>query len=358
MAVTAAELVQYGKSSIDLYLKNKPIDSINPERPLLKKFMEKAKETLGGKDKMVAQVRKANDSNFQDFYGSDTVDYNRKDTLDQAKFDYSNFHDGFSLHEDDFIRNGVEVKPEGPGKEATKMEKATITNLFEEQNETLRLGFEESLDVALHCGNTSDISALVPKISSNPLYGLSDMVSFDPKSGTYASIDRSNAYWQNHAATDLSTGTSGNILTRMRAAWRACTKYGGRPDFIPVGSGFLDAYVDHMMEVYGQVNYSPIAKKGIEGAEGEVYYQGVPLVWDPTFDSLQDNSIESGTHNWKNRAYFLNCNFIGMSPIKGQHMISRTPPRVYNKYEYYWAITDRFYLWNKRPTAHAALRLA
>lgn len=358
MAVTAAELVQYGKSAIDLYMKNKPIDSVNAERPLLKKLLEKSKETLGGKDKLVKQVRKGNDSNFQDFYGSDVVDYNRKDTLEQSKFDYTNFHDGFSLHEDDFIRNGVEVKADGPGKEATKMEKATITNIFEEQNETLRLGFEESWDVAVHCGNTTDISALVPKVTSNPIYGLSDMVSFAPSSGTYAAIARSNAYWQNHAATDLAVSGTPNILQRMRAAWRACTKYGGRPDFIPCGSGFFDAYTDYMMSTYGQVNYSPIAKKGVEGAEGEVYYQGVPLVWDPTFDKLQDNSIESGTHNWKNRCYFLNMTHIKLMPIKGQHMQSRTPPRVYNKYEYYWALTTRFYLINERPTAHAALRLA
>lgn len=360
MPVTAAELAQYGKSSIDLYLKNDPIDSVNAERPLLKCLMDKKKETTSGKEYLVVQVRKGNDSNFQSFYGSDTVTYNRKDTLEQAKFDYSNFHDGFTLHEDDFIRNGVVVKEGGPGKQATGSEKTTITNLLKEQIETLRQGFEESLDTTVHTTSTTDLTSIIPGMDAagSGVGGLSEAISLTPTSGTYGTIARSNAYWQNHAAVDLSTGTSGNILTRMRAAWRACTKYGGRPDKILVGASFLDSYVDHMLTVYGQVNYTPVALKGVEGAEGGVYYQGVPLEWDPTFEYLDDNSIENGTYTWTKRCYFINTKFLKLMPIKGQDMVSRTPPRVYNKYEYYWALTTRFYLINTRPTAHAVLWIA
>lgn len=358
MPISAAELTRYGRSSIDLYMKNDPIDSINPERPYLKSLMEKKQETTAGKQYMVVQIRKGNDSNFQDFYGSDTVTYNRKDTLNQATYEYVNFHDGFSLHEDDFIRNGVVITDGGPGKQATKSEKETVTNLFKENIETLRMGFEESLDLALHCGYSTNVSAVIPDMTTNGVYGLSDMISLTPSSGTYAGIARSNTYWRNHAAVDLSTGASGNILTRMRAAWRACTKYGGRPDKILVGASFFDSYVDHMLTQYGVVNYQPIAQKGVDGAEGGVFYQGVPMEWDPTFERLDDNSIENGTYTWTKRCYFINTKFLNLMPIKGQHMVSRTPPRVYNKYEYYWALTTRFYLRNIRPTAHAVLWIA
>ena len=361
MPVTAAELAQYGKSSIDLYLKNDPIDSINPERPLLKKLMAKKKETTGGKEYLVVQIRKGNDSNFQSFYGSDTVTYNRKDTLEQAKYDYANFHDGFTLHEDDFIRNGVSVTEGGPGKQATGSEKVTITNLLKEQIETLRQGFEESFDLTVHTTSTTDLTTPIPGMDAagSGVGGLSEAISLTPTTGTYGTIARSgNAFWQNHVAIDLTTGTSGNILTRMRQAWRACTKYGGMPDCILVGQTFLDEYVDHMLEVYGQVNYGGTAKKGIEGAESGVFYQGVPMVWDPTFDALDADSIETGTRTWAKRCYFINTKFLKLMPIKGQDMVSRTPPRVYNKYEYYWALTTRFYLVNTRPTAHAVLSLA
>ncbi|HHN74661.1 MAG TPA: phage major capsid protein [Acidobacteria bacterium] len=362
MPVTAQELIKYGKSSIDLYLKNNPIDSVNPDRPWLKKLMETKKETLGGKDKLVIQVRKGNDSNFQSFYGSDQVTYNRKDTLEQAKYDYVNFHDGFSLHEDDFIRNGVVITEGGPGKRATAMEKATITNLFKEHNETLRQGFEESLDITTLAPYGANLSSLVPNITSNDVVGLHDMVPFDNATGTYAGISRTNAYWQNFSNNAVTTtvGDPNNILTQMRKAWRACIKYGGRPDCILVGSAYLDAYVDYMLNNFGRVDYAPIAKKGVEGAEGEVYYQGVPVVWCPTFDLLDGTGIgeDASNPNWSKRCYFINTRFLKLMPIKGQHMVTRTPPRTYNKYEYYWALTTRFYLVNSRPTAHAVLGLA
>lgn len=359
MPVTAAELTQYGKSSIDLYVKDKPIDAINAERPYLKCLMDTKKETTAGKQYLVVPIRKGNDSNFQDFYGSDTVTYNRKDTLNSANFEYTNFHDGFSLHEDDFIRNGVVVTEGGPGKQSTSAEKETIVNLFNEQNETLRTGFEESLDLSAHAGFGTNLSAVVANVTSNALYGLSDMISLTPTTGTYAGINRATAtYFRNHAAIDLTTGSTGNILTRLRAAWRACTKYGGRPNKILVGAGFLDAYVDHMLTQFGVVNYQPVAMKGIDGAEGGVFYQGVPMEWDPTFDLLDDNSIETGTRTWSKRCYIINTKFMKMMPIKGQHMVTRTPPRVYNRYEYYWALTTRFYLVNTKPRAMAVLSLA
>ena len=361
MPVTAAELTAYGKSSIDLYLKNDPIDSVNAERPLLKCLMDKKKPTTSGKQYLVTQIRKGNDSNFQSFYGSDTVTYKRKDTLEQANYEYSNFHDGFTLHEDDFIRNGVEIKEGGPGKQATSSEKTTITNLLTEQIETLRLGFEESLDIVTHCASTTDLTSIIPAMdaSGSLVGGLSECISLTPTSGSYATIARSNAYWQNHAAVDLTTtAVTGNIETRMRQAWRACTKFGGRPDKIVVGAEFFDQYTDYMLKTYGQVNYAPVALKGVEGGEGGVFYQGVPLTWDPTFETLDDNSIENGTYTWTKRCYFINTKFLIMKPIKGQSMVSRTPPRVYNKYEYYWALTDRFFLCNTKPTAHAVLWIA
>ena len=213
----------------------------------------------------------------------------------------------------------------------------------------------------MHATSTTDLTSMIPQIdaSGSLVGGLSEAIPLAPTTGTYGLLNRATyTWWRNHAAIDLTTGTSGNILTRMRQAWRACTKYGGRPDFILVGAAFMDAYVDHMMEVYGQVNYQPIAQKGIEGAEGGVFYQGIPLTWDPTFESLDDNSIETGTRTWTKRCYFINTKHLKLYPIKGQDMVSRTPPRVYNKYEYYWALTTRFYLCNNKPRAHAVLSLA
>ena len=350
MPISAAELTQAGQTAIDLYMKNKPMDSINPERPFLAKMMAKKVETGGGKQYLVQQVRKANDHNFQSFYGSDAVTYNRKDTVEQANHEYFSFHDGFSLHEDDFIRNGISVG-DGPGGQATADEKVNLTNLLTENIETLRLGCEEQLDIALLEGDSGTGSYDIP--------GLDKMVPIDNDAGTYAGIDRSsaaNVHWRSNASLNLTTtATTGTIEAQMRKMWRACTKFGGRPDCITVGETFLDEFINFMLHTYGRVNYGPVSTKSVEGAAGQIFYEGVEMVWNPSmYDALLD---ENDSQPWEKRCYFLNTREMKLRPIKKQWMLTRNPPRVYNKYEYYWGLTSRFYVVAGRPPCHAVMTI-
>ena len=346
MPISAAELTQAGKTAIDLYMKNKPMDSINPERPFLKMLMGGKVEASGSKQYLKQQVRKANDHNFQSFYGSDSVTYNRKDTMEQAYHSYYSFHDGFSLHEDDFIHNGITIG-DGPGKQATADEKVNLTNLLTENSETLRLGCEEQMNIAVMEGSSG--SYAVP--------GLDNMVPIDPTSGSYAGIARTNTYWRSNVQTGLTTtSTTGTIESGMRTAWRACVKFGGRPDKIFVGESFLDGFINFMLHTYGRVNYGPVSTKSIEGAAGQIFYEGVEMVWDPTMDDtiLTDND----TQDWEKRCYFINSKEMKLRPIKKQWMVPRNPPRVYNKYEYYWGLTSRYYLTAGRPSTHAVCTIA
>jgi hypothetical protein len=323
------------------------MDSINPERPYLAAMMAKKIETPGTKQYLVQQVRKANDHNFQSFYGSDTVTYNRKDTVEQAQHEYYSFHDGFSLHEDDFIRNGIAIG-DGPGKQATADEKVNLTNLLQENTETLRLGCEEQMNIAVMEGAAGTYA--VP--------GLDDMVEPTPAVGTYAGLNKATRpYWRNHAETALTTtATTGTIEEGMRRAWRACVKYGGRPTNIFVGADFLDGFINFMLHTYGRVNYGPVSTKSVEGAAGQIFYEGVELVWDPTMD----DTVLTASHAiaWEKRCYMLNMNEMKLRPIKKQWMVPRNPPRVYNKYEYYWGLTSRYYIVSGRPTAHAFVSIA
>jgi hypothetical protein len=348
MPISALELAQAGTTAIDLYMKNKPMDSINAERPYLKALMGGKVETGGTKQYLVQQVRKANDHNFQSFYGSDAVTYNRKDTVEQAQHTYWSFHDGFSLHEDDFIHNGIAIG-DGPGKQATADEKVNLTNLLTENTETLRQGCEEQLNLSVLEGTSGTYG--VP--------GLDDMVPLVPGATVdYGGLDRGvRTYWQSNVSLSVTdTATTGTIEEQMRVVWRACVKYGGRPTHIFVGADFLDAFINYMLHTYGRVNYGPVSTKSVEGAAGMIYYEGVELVWDPTFDSnLTD---QSSSHPWAQRCYMLNMKEMKLRPIKKQWMVPRTPPRVYNKYEYYWGLTSRYYIVSGRPTTHGLLTLA
>ena len=75
MSFTSAELTQLGYVALDHYIRNKPIDEIARERPLLAKLMSKKKTFPGGKQFITEQVRFQYDSNFQWYFGDDAVSY-------------------------------------------------------------------------------------------------------------------------------------------------------------------------------------------------------------------------------------------------------------------------------------------
>ena len=58
MSITSAQLAEVGKASLDLYLRNNPIDQVAMQRPLLKHLQTKKKSFAGAREHVVEQVRK------------------------------------------------------------------------------------------------------------------------------------------------------------------------------------------------------------------------------------------------------------------------------------------------------------
>lgn len=355
MPFTSEEISTAGKTSLDFYLKNDPIDNVKIERPLLKKLMATKKAFPGAKQYIVEQIRKSYGSNFQWFNGSEVVTYNKRRNIEQASYPWRSAHDGFALDEDRLVQNGISII-EGKTGTANRSEVMQLTNLLDEEVEALRLGFEEKFDQALHIDGTAD---------SDSVAGLDALISLTPSTGTVGGIDAStNAFWRNHAATGLTTTTTtGTINNLMETAWKACIRNGGSPDFILAGTSFIDGYRQFMLNTFGRVNYGAKEAKSVDGGSGHkegvatgLFFNGVEIMWDPVFSEL-DTLYAPGTA-WEKRCYFLNTKHIRLRPVEGQDMITRKPPRAYDKYEYYWGLTWRGGLTTNRRNAHAVLAIA
>ncbi|MCB1744176.1 MAG: phage major capsid protein, partial [Gammaproteobacteria bacterium] len=143
MPFTAQELADAGKHAIDLYLKNKPIDQISVERPFLRELMRKSKTFPGAKQYIIEQLRYTYGSNFQWYYGAQSVSYNARNTIEQTNWPWRSAHDGFFLDEDRLTQNGVILTDDNKGGKASRAEVMQLTNLLVEHTEVLRLGFEE-----------------------------------------------------------------------------------------------------------------------------------------------------------------------------------------------------------------------
>jgi hypothetical protein len=352
---TTEEIIQAGKIGLDYYLRNKPVDQVAVERPLMKKLMDKKKDAPGARQFVVEQIRTSYQSNFQWFNGAQVVTYNRRNTIEQANYAWRSAHDGFALDEDRLAQNGIIVTDDqNATKSASKAELLQLTNLIEEQSEVLQLGFQEQMDQQLHLDGTQSPDAIT---------GLDGLISLTPTSGTVGGIDRAvlaNAYWRNNVATGLTTTTTtGTILDVMETQWRNCTRNGGKPDMILVGSQFLDGFRNFMLKTFGRIDYRGVTFGGRVDTgtpTDQLYFQGVPMTWDPVFADL-DARFAPATA-WEKRCYFLNCSTLRLRPLEGHNMITRTPPRAYDKYEYYWGITWRGALTLNRSNANAVLAIA
>jgi len=359
MPFTSEQLAYAGRAALDYFLKNDPTDNYNVARPLIEFFMAGKKEYGGGLQYVVEQLRFTNDSNFQSYFGDSQVSYNRKRTLQQAKYTWGAFHDGFGLNEDELVSNGITITDDKSAT-PTEAEKVQLTNLLEENLETLKLGFKENFDIMLHRNGLQ---------SATDIPGLDALVATDPTTGVVGGIDSAtNTWWRNYTSTGINSGTAGNVTNAMETAWRACIRVGGAPpDKILAGDSFIDAYRKDSGSQAGyttrQVMVDASNKKAItldngvgSGASTGLYFKGVPIEWDPVFATM--DTLDSPAIAWVKRCYFLNSKRIQLRPIKGHWMIPRRPPRVYDRYVHYWALTAKAALTTGKRNAHAVLSIA
>jgi hypothetical protein len=368
-------------------LKNKPIDQVATERPLLKALMAKKKPWGGGKENIVEQIRTDYGNNFEWFGDSalntsSTVTYNTRDTVRQAYYPWNSAHDGFQFSEDYLLGNGILIGDSQSPRNSSAAGLVQLTNVFNEAMEVLRLGFEKILDQSLHLDGTVGVGGGT-SLANKALNGLDFIVPCVSHTGTVGGIARAaNTYWRNQidmgAGLNVTTGVpygagydGADLLTPMHTMWRACQKNGGSPNFILAGTDFIKSYeiaADAKESRYAVQpgtaqapwNLDPSLEMKDSGTFTGLFFQGVPIIWDPVFEDLDGLGASAKVSNglsvdWAKRCYFLNTNHITLRPIQDNDMIARKPPREHTSYNYYWGMTWRGSLTANRCNCHGVI---
>ncbi len=349
MPITSEDLEALSKVSLDKYLRNAPVDQISVDTPLLKKLMGKRKKFLGAKQNVVANIRKAHDSNFAWAYGETPVSFNKRNTVENAAFPWRRAVDGFYISHDMLFGNGIKVREGKAGEfKMEKSEREQLADLFLEQVDAFRTGFMEKLSLELHRDGTS---------SSDAVTGIDALISLTPETGTVGGIDRATAkYWRNNVKTGIASTGTGTLATAMEGEWRKCIRNGGSPDFILAGSAFIDAYRQYGVTVTNNADAGRVKSldAGVgSGTETGLYFKGVPIVWDPQFETL--DALETPSIPWEKRCYFVNTKFLD---IHDDDIDIVTPTRPHNVLALYQMINLRLALVMKRANAHSVLSIA
>ena len=351
MPINAQQLLNGANYQLMEYAANDPVDQIDYAKPFSKWLMDHKMPSVFGNGTFNEKVRISNAGNYQNYTGDQQVTYNKRDTARVAPFLHYEAHDGFTLNETELADNGI-ILVDDPDAKMTGAEEVQIVNKIKENYTVLKQGFQASWDLEIH-QNGAQSALACP--------GLDYLVSTTPTVGVVGGLDPAvYTFWQNNANLAISTATAGVLTSQMEQQWRACTQFGGYPpDKIFVGSKFLDAYrQDAPLTVNRQLQVAD-GKGGYKvdnGASG-IFFKGVELVWDPSFDAL-DALLGPITYPWAKRCYFLNSKFIHLRPNKGRWMINRKPPRIYDRYTYFWGLTADYGLTISKRNAQSVLSIA
>lgn len=354
MPLNTDELARVANAAIDLYARNEAVDQITIEKPILTALKKGMKKFSGGQQFYVEQIRKGNDSNGQTYQGNANVTYNKRDPLAQAKWKWGNWHEGFTLNEDELAHAGIVITDERSGgvSKATKAELIQLSNLFDENIKSLRLGVEESLSKALVLGTswTAPGGFIAP--------GLDDLVSTTPNSGTVGGIDAAaNSYWRNYAQTGLGV-TLSVLLDALELAYRSCRRRGGKPSAIWCGYSFYDALRNAVLAA----NVTAVQYKGGEGVTVDMstkalMFRGIEIQWIPEFDDDFGGAV-SPVIPYRKRCYIIDESSLTLRPLENNWMKMRTPGRAHDAYVYYYAMTSSWMMTCNRRNANAVISIA
>lgn len=353
MPISAPDLADLIKSTLDLYLKNTPTDQIGVEHPFYTKLLAGRKPFGGARQNISGSIRTAYGSNFAWTFGENAVSFTKRNTAQTIAYPWKVAVDGMYIPWDTLFANGIKVEGDVKGSQKLQdAERVQLFNLMAENTESFDLGFKEKLDIELHRSGAS---------SADAVGGLDSLVSLTPTTGTVGGLDRATfTMWRNYVKTGISTATKGNISSEMELAFRRCVRNGGKPNLIMVGSAFLDAYRNDLAIVQNAnagsiktIDGGTNAHLGNSVSESGLYFKNIPIIWDPTFEML--DTLDAPVTAWEKRCYMINT----------KHMVLRddgvevsSPVRPHTVRANYTMVQNRMALYSDRLNAHAVLAIA
>jgi hypothetical protein len=329
MAFTAAELTNISNAALDYYIKGEAFSNTIQKKPLLNALIGKQKTFPGGKGNISIPVKGDYTTAIAGYTHNDTVSYSNPANIKRAVFPWKEVHAGIAVTLSELKIDGISVADSTTGAktvEHSDRELTAITNLLQDKLEDMGEGWARSFNSMLWKDGTQD-SKQVP--------GIQALITDAPSTGTVGGIDRSvSTWWQNRSlvgSNKITSSPSNQTLTKtLRSEYRLLTRYGGKPDMILCGSGFLNALEDEVKEkgIYTQQGFVKNGKTDI--GLPSISMMGVgEFVYDPTLDDL----------NLSKRAYFIDSDKIQLYVMEGEDRKTHNPARPYNQYVLYRAMT-------------------
>lgn len=329
MPFTVQELENIANATLDFHMdRGKIYSQTIQDKPLLRKFDEKAKTFPAGKELLTVRVKGQYDTTIEGFSGDGSVSYGNPANIKQASYQYKNIHAGIKVTFDELQKNGISVTETSNGRSTSNhsnREMTALANLFDDKIEDMEEGRARGKNLMFWRDGTQD-AELVP--------GVKSFILTNPTSSLIVGgIDQSsNSWWRNRALLGVSTSTpsSSTIAQALQKEMRQLRRYGNPKHVMLAGSDFLDA-LETELRVNGTYTDSGWSNSGsIDISVADTQFKGVSIMYDPTLD-------DEGEAKY---LYMLDMNAIHPMYMEGERNKRHSPARPADKYVMYRAVTD------------------
>ena len=348
MQITAQQLQNVANQALDYYMKNEILSQTIQDKPLYKAMRAAQKTFPGGKESIRGNVKGDYTTAFMGYSYDDTVNYTNPANVKQFDYPWKEIHAGLSLTLTELKQDGISVVDSLNGESTTNHSKADmtrITGIFQDKLEDMDEGAARSFNEMLWRDGTQ---------SAKVFAGIKSIVVDDPTTGVAAGIDRAtNVWWRNRAFVGVNkvTASAANqtLTKKIRADIRQLRRYGGRPNLILCGSGFIEKLELEVHEkgTYTDMGFVNSGKTDIGMADISARGLGT-FQYDPTLDDLGET----------NRCYMLDTRHIYPMVMDGEDMKTHAPARPAEKYVLYRGVTWTGGLICRKPNAQEVLEAA
>lgn len=360
---SAAQIAHAQATGLDHFLRGPLFNSGIQDKPALAKFEKSAKSFPGGNENISIGVKfttgaaGVNDK-VTGFSHTDTVNfYNPANGL-RANYVWREHHIGMTLSETELKRHGIMVtdSPRKIPSSGTDRGMHILANVLDEANADYAEQYADTMNDLIWGDGSTDASAL---------HGLRSFILDIPTLGTVGGLSNvTYPKWRNFAFTAAFAGAAsfdanhgggaitstpslgGALLQELQKLLRQLRRYGGKPDCFMVGSDFLDAME---VEIRANGNYSDTGfNKKQDGSLGEMYYKGIPVMYDPTLDDL-------GREKY---GYIWDSSDISLHALEGDWRRRRTPERPYDQFVFHQSLLCTGQMTARRRNSAAVLEIA
>lgn len=319
-------------SALDFHVKSDAFAQSIQDKPLLNALTKRQKFFPGGKGDITVPVVFSYSSAITGYEGDDAVTYVNPQNTKRASYNWKEVHSGITVTFTELKQDGLSVSDSTSGDSVSKhsgRDATVLTNILKNKLDDMTEGWSIGMNSMLWKDGTQDAKQVA---------GLMSLIkpAATTATGTTGGISRSaNALWRNRADSFTYTAGSTIIIDGLRKEVRQLKRYGGKPNVIVCGSGFLEKLEKeiHSKGLYTQSGFTGANTIGM----GAASLLGIgEFVYDPTLDGLAKHD---GTGNQSNFAYILDTDAIQLMVMEGEDKKLHNPARPENKYAIYKAMT-------------------